>query len=123
MDNNVLRSSHFNQIIDDIIAAGFGKGAYYINPKTGKKVQRYVDFNQGLDAMFLNEAKAKRLGEIALRPARVAFDHIEDKDTYERQCVSAQNMELPNSQTMCFTIARISEEKVKISRRYSQGSL
>lgn len=84
MDNNVLRSPNFNQIIDDIIAAGFGKGATYINPKTGKTVRRYVDFNQGLDAMFLNEAKAKRLGEIALRPARVAFDHIEDRDIYER---------------------------------------
>lgn len=84
MDNNVLRSPQFNQIIDDIIEAGFGKGAYYINPKTGKHVQRYVDFNQGLDALFLTEAKAKRLGEIALRPARIAFDHIEDKDIYER---------------------------------------
>ena len=71
-------------IIDDIIAAGFGKGATYINPKTKKNVRRYVDFNQGLDAMFLNEAKAKRLGEIALRPARVAFDHIEDREIYER---------------------------------------
>ncbi len=84
MDNNVLRSPSFNQIIDDIIEAGFGKGATYTNPKTGKTVRRYVDFNQGLDALFLNEAKAKRLGEIALRPARVAFDHIEDKDIYER---------------------------------------
>ena len=84
MDNNVLRSPNFNQIIDDIIAAGFGKGATYVNPKTGKTVRRYVDFNQGLDAMFLNEAKAKRLGEIALRPARVAFDHIEDREIYER---------------------------------------
>ena len=84
MDNNVLRSPKFNQIIDDIIEAGFGKGATYVNPKTGKTVRRYVDFNQGLDAMFLTEAKAKRLGEIALRPARIAFDHIEDRDIYER---------------------------------------
>ena len=84
MDNNVLRSPKFNQIIDDIIAAGFSKGATYVNPKTGKVVKRYVDFNQGLDAIFLNDAKAKRLGEIALRPARVAFDHIEDRAIYER---------------------------------------
>lgn len=84
MDNNVLRSPRFDDIIDDIITAGFGKGATYINPKTGKTVQRYVDFNQGLDALFLSDSKAKRLGEIALRPARVAFDHLEDRDIYER---------------------------------------
>ena len=49
--------------------------------------------------MFLNEAKAKRLGEIALRPARVAFDHIEDKDTYEkamRLCAKYGITELSN---------------------------
>lgn len=84
MDNNVLRSPQFNLIIDDIVASGFKRNATYINPKTGKKVKRYVDFNQGLDAMFLNESKAKRLGEIALKPARVAFDHITDKEIYEK---------------------------------------
>ena len=84
MDNNVLRSSKFDKIIDDILDAGFEKGASYINPRTGKKVLRHVDFNQGLDANLLTPERAKRLGEIALEPARIAFDHIEDRDTYER---------------------------------------
>lgn len=99
MDNNVLRSNHFDQIIDDIIEAGFGKGATYINPKTKKAVRRYVDFNQGLDGNLFTEAKAKRLGEIALRPARVAFDHIEDRETYEkalRLCAKNGITELSN---------------------------
>lgn len=99
MDNNVLRSPRFNDIIDDIIAAGFGKGATYKNSRTGKTVQRYVDFNQGLDALFLTEEKAKRLGEIALRPARIAFDHIEDRDIYEkalRLCAKNGVTELSN---------------------------
>ena len=99
MDNNVLRSNHFDQIIDDIIEAGFGKGATYTNPKTRKIVRRYVDFNQGLDGNLFTEAKTKRLGEIALRPARVAFDHIEDKESYEkalRLCAKNGITELSN---------------------------
>lgn len=84
MDNNVLRSPKFDQIIDEIIELGFGKGATYINPKTGKTVRRYVDFNQGLDAFLMTEHKAKRLGELAIRPARIAFDHIEDKEAYKK---------------------------------------
>lgn len=84
MDNNVLRSPDFNRIIDEIKSLGFAKGATYINPTTGKRVQRYVDFNQGLDAYLLTPAKAKRLGELAIRPARIAFDHIEDEEAYVR---------------------------------------
>lgn len=84
MDNNVLRSPNFDQIIDEIIELGFGKGATYVNPKTGKTVRRYVDFNQGLDAFLMTEHKAKRLGEIAIRPARIAFDHVEDKEAYKK---------------------------------------
>lgn len=84
MDNNVLRSPRFDEIVDEIIELGFYKGATYINPNTGKSVQRFVDFNQGLDAFLLNEHKAKRLGELAIRPARIAFDHVEDKETYKK---------------------------------------
>ena len=92
MDNNVLRSPYFDTIIDEIISLGFQKGATYINPKTGKSVQRFVDFNQGLDAYLLTPHKAKRLGELALRPARIAFDHIEDVEAYKKAItLCAQN--------------------------------
>ena len=84
MDNNVLISKNFDQIIDDILELGFERGATFKSPKTGKIVRRYVDFNQGLDAKLLNEHKARRLGEIALSPARIAFDHIEDEAEYTR---------------------------------------
>lgn len=84
MDNNVLRSPQFDRIIDEIKALGFAKGATYVNPKTGKRVQRFVDFNQGLDAFLLTPHKAQRLGELAIRPARIAFDHIEDAEAYKK---------------------------------------
>ena len=84
MDNNVLISRDFDRIIEEIKALGFAKGAKYKSPVTGKPIVRYVDFNQGLDAKLLSDHKVRRLGELALRPARVAFDHIEDEEIYKR---------------------------------------
>ena len=108
MDNNVLRSPHFDQIIDEIIALGFQKGATYINPKTGKKVQRFVDFNQGLDAFLLTPHKAARLGELALRPARIAFDHIEDAEQYKRPYAYVLEVESHICLIICFTMEKTS---------------
>ncbi len=78
MDNNVLASSRFDEIIDDIKSLGFVKGATF--GKTKRK--RMVDFNQGLDARFLTEEKMKRFSEIPLEPMRIAFDFIEYRDIY-----------------------------------------
>ncbi|QYE99109.1 hypothetical protein [Paraclostridium sordellii] len=82
MDNNVLKSKHLDMIVDEIKELGFEKGATYKNPRTGKIRQRFVDFNQGLDAFLMTEPKAKLLGQIATKPARIAFDHIEDEEVY-----------------------------------------
>lgn len=84
MDNNVLRSNQFDKIVDELIELGFGKGCTYPSPRTGNPLQRYIDFNQGLDAKLLTEHKAKRLGELAINPSRIAFDHIEDEEQYKR---------------------------------------
>ena len=45
--------------------------------------QRYVDFNQGVDARLFTEEKANLLGKINIRPLRIAFDNIKDKKYYE----------------------------------------
>jgi hypothetical protein len=62
------RNQYFSKIFDK----------YY---KTKKPVQRYVDFNQGLDARLLVKRPelATRLSEINIRPARLAFDEWTDE--------------------------------------------
>ena len=160
MDNNVLASAKFDEIVDEIKACGFGKGATYLPPNEyavtlknlredfndraylrkmirlynelerrlpeelagefysrreenfllsvssaskekifalddfvrplfekffkRNRLTRYVDFNQGLDARLLDEHKMSRLAELNLHPMRIAFDHIEQRDIYER---------------------------------------
>lgn len=84
MDNNVLKSKDIDRIINEILDLGFEKDATYVNPNTNKVKRRFVDFNQGLDAFLMTEEKAKLLGKIAIKPARIAFDHIEDKAVYIR---------------------------------------
>ncbi len=99
MDNNVLKSPMFHLIIDEIKTLGFVNGAMFRSPLSGKMVKRFVDFNQGLDAFLLSDDKAKKLAELAIRPARIAFDHIEDKDTYEtaiRRCAKYGITKLSN---------------------------
>ena len=76
MDNNILASTQLEQIINDIIDLGFEKDAKFRNKL------RFVDFNQGVDLRRLTPRKMNLLAKIALRPLRLAFDHIELKDDY-----------------------------------------
>lgn len=76
LDNNILASPQLTQIVDEIKAVGFFKGATL----NGKK--RYVDFNQGIDLRLLSEEKMKLLAELPIRPLRIAFDHIRLKESY-----------------------------------------
>lgn len=76
LDNNVLASPNFDQIIDEIKEAGFYKGAKLNNSF------RQVDFNQGIDLRLLSREKMKRLAELPIYPLRIAFDHLSLKDTY-----------------------------------------
>ena len=84
MDNNVVASANYKEIIAEIIDLGFYKGAKL---KRGKSVlQRRVDFNQGVDARILckDPMFLKQLSRVAIRPLRIAFDHLGLKKPYEK---------------------------------------
>lgn len=55
------------------------------------KANRYVDFNQGMDARLATDEKMKKLSEIAIRPLRIAFDHWEIRDQYRNAISLAAN--------------------------------
>ncbi|MGL4942236.1 MAG: hypothetical protein ACRC46_03475 [Thermoguttaceae bacterium] len=76
LDNNVLNSSKFKQIVEDILSLGFEKGARF----EGRL--RQVDFNQGIDARRLTNQNMKLLSRIALHSIRFAFDTPAIKTKY-----------------------------------------
>jgi len=48
------------------------------------KRKRIVDFNQGIDSRLITEKNMKKLAEVNIYPLRIAFDHWELKDVYEK---------------------------------------
>lgn len=161
LDNNVLASCRFNDIIDDIKKAGFGNNDKYVSPNlyeiaiknlksgqndrgyikscvkqfkkliekyrqideiqdiydllrdnylleeyTAKKEailatyetlkpwfekfyannpkKRYVDFNQGIDSRLITDKNMSKLAEVPIRPVRIAFDHWNLHEKYEK---------------------------------------
>lgn len=90
LDNNILRSKAFPKIIEDLIKYGFYKGAKLNNKN------RYVDFNQGVDARVLSEEHMKLLSKISIRPLRIAFDSIKIKDIYIEKVLLAKKYGIEN---------------------------
>ncbi len=76
LDNNVIASAKFQEIIEDILDLGFERGA-----KLNNRL-RYLDFNQGTDARLLKEWHFKLLSKIAINPLRIAFDHVKYTKIY-----------------------------------------
>lgn len=51
--------------------------------KTSRR-KRIVDFNQGIDSRLITEANMTKLAEVNIYPLRIAFDHWNLKDIYEK---------------------------------------
>lgn len=86
MDNNVVASPRFKDIIAEIRDLGFTPGAKLQREGMRVPIQRRVDFNQGVDARILCKDRMylRELATICLRPLRIAFDHLGVKKPYEQ---------------------------------------
>jgi hypothetical protein len=84
MDNNVVASPLFKEIIAEIRDLGFTPGAKLHRGKA--PIQRRVDFNQGVDARILckDPVYLRELSRICIKPLRIAFDHIGLRKPYEQ---------------------------------------
>jgi hypothetical protein len=83
MDNNVVASPRFKDIIAEIRDLGFHAGAKLTRGRM--PVQRRVDFNQGVDARILckDEVFLAELATVCIKPLRIAFDHLGVRKPYE----------------------------------------
>ena len=86
MDNNVVASPRFKNIIAEIRDLGFTSGAKFQRQGMRVAAQRRVDFNQGVDARILckDPMYLRELATICLKPLRIAFDHLGVKKPYEQ---------------------------------------
>ena len=93
MDNNVVASPRFREIIAEIRDLGFAAGATLKRPGERVASARRVDFNQGVDARILakDPTYLRELATICLSPLRIAFDHLGLKRPYERAVRTAHD--------------------------------
>jgi hypothetical protein len=96
MDNNVVASPRFKNIIAEIRDLGFTPNAKL--RRGGRTYSRRVDFNQGVDARILAKDRVylRELSRIAIRPLRIAFDHWGLRAPYEQSIRFAHEFGLDN---------------------------
>jgi len=84
MDNNVVASPRFKEIMAEIRDLGFQRGAKL--ERGINKIKRRVDFNQGVDARILAKDPIflRELSSACIDPLRIAFDHWGLKEPYEK---------------------------------------
>ncbi|MBK7686464.1 MAG: hypothetical protein IPJ25_11040 [Rhodocyclaceae bacterium] len=75
MDNNVVASENYKNIIAEIRDNGFQKEQCF-SVQVGRPFNGEVDFNQGVDARILckDSMYLKEMATIAIKPLRIAFD-------------------------------------------------
>ena len=115
----ILEKYHIKKLLtskkENLLAAYDEIKPYYDKHFHPNYKQRYVDFNQGVDARLFTEDKARLLSSIAIRPLRIAFDDIKTRPAYEkaiRWSVSAGIKDFSN-----YLLYNFKDEPIDLYRR------
>ena len=92
MDNNVVASSRYQEVVAEIRDLGFERGAMF-QRGDASIAKRRVDFNQGVDARILAKTPMylREMSKICIDPLRIAFDHVGMRKVYERSVEMASD--------------------------------
>jgi hypothetical protein len=69
-------NDEFLSLKDTLLSAYSELSEVYEKYRNKSSKQRYVDYNQGVDARLIDENIMKQLGEIPIKPLRIAFDSM-----------------------------------------------
>ena len=115
----ILEKYHVKKLItskkENLLAAYEEIKPYYEKHFHPVLKQRYVDFNQGVDARLFTKEKACLLASIAIRPLRIAFDDMKTRTAYEkaiRLSVSAGIKDFSN-----YLLYNFKDEPIDLYRR------
>ena len=86
LDNNVLNTPNLESLVDDLCAAGFGRGAKYVDPGTYNIVM--MRYHNGDRAEFLDKKMTAYLGKFKKR-----IKSPEKLDTFLRIVIGAEEAE------------------------------
>lgn len=81
LDENGLLKEH-EVTKEGILLAYEGLKVEYERLRDKSPKLRYVDFNQGTDARYVNEENMRLMSEIPIHPLRIAFDYVGMKKQY-----------------------------------------
>ncbi|MDD5697166.1 MAG: hypothetical protein PHH77_00995 [Victivallaceae bacterium] len=76
---------------------------------------RYVDFNQGVDARRITDKKMKKLSEVAIRPLRIAFDDWKSHKIYRHAVELAAKYKIKNLSN--YLLYNFNDKPVDLYRR------
>ena len=80
---------YYTATVENILSLDDFARELYEKTHTTSTRRRIIDFNQGIDSRLINDENMNKLSTVNIYPLRIAFDHWELRDIYEKSVRTA----------------------------------